>query len=109
MFIPCLIILSFFITTASNAGPGNSGGGHGQGQSHGQGHQNAGDFGGGGDLPPGLQKRGKPYGLEKQNKTPSGWSKGKKKGWHKRHGGKHHGDQHGKDKSRNELDKEDNH
>ncbi len=33
-----------------------------------------------GSTPPGLQGR-RPPGLEKQDKTPPGWSKGKKTGW----------------------------
>lgn len=31
--------------------------------------------------PPGLSKGRRPPGLEKQDKTPPGWSKGKKEGW----------------------------
>lgn len=32
-------------------------------------------------LPPGLQGKALPHGLEKKHKTPYGWSQGKKKGW----------------------------
>ena len=35
--------------------------------------------------PPGLQGSHFPPGLEKLNKTPPGWSKGKKVGWQKSH------------------------
>ncbi len=34
-----------------------------------------------GVMPPGLQHNGMPHGLNKQNKTPYGWSQGQKKGW----------------------------
>ena len=38
--------------------------------------------------PPGLQGKGGaelPKGLEKQEKTPAGWDKGKKRGWNRSH------------------------
>lgn len=37
------------------------------------------------NMPPGLQQKGLPPGLNKNNKTPYGWSQGKKTGWHKKH------------------------
>lgn len=64
------IALGAALTTATFADPGKG---------HGQGHGNAGNYSG--SYPPGLSS--KPHGLEKQNKTPEGWSKGKKKGWMK--------------------------
>ena len=74
----CLIILGLFASNIVNAKPpGHRGMGHGK--------ANVTENGDRSDMPPGLQKRGKPYGLEKQSKTPYGWSRGKKKGWHKRH------------------------
>lgn len=39
-------------------------------------------------VPPGLAGKGGatfPHGLQKQNKVPYGWSKGKKKGWNRSH------------------------
>jgi len=39
-------------------------------------------------IPPGLSGRGTPHGLSMQNKTPYGWSQGRKMGW-KKHS--HHG------------------
>lgn len=49
------------------------------------------------DSPPGLEKTDRtPRGLE--NKTPEGWSHGKKQGWNKTHGHHHkhhHGHHHG--------------
>ena len=46
--------------------------------------------------PPGLTKDvGKyPHGLEKQVKTPYGWTQGKKKGWYKNHHLHHKGNIH---------------
>ena len=34
-----------------------------------------------GDVPPGLEGKGRPSGLIKQDKTPPGWSRGEKTGW----------------------------
>lgn len=42
-------------------------------------------MGGVAGTPPGLQGEALPHGLSKQNKTPPGWSKGRKRGWYKRH------------------------
>lgn len=43
-----------------------------------------------GTMPPGLQKKEMPKGLQMQNKTPHGWSKGEKEGWSKQHWKKNH-------------------
>jgi hypothetical protein len=53
----------------------------------GQGHGNS-SFGSvtGSAMPPGLQNKGTSPGLQMQNKTPHGWSQGKKEGWKKYHG-----------------------
>lgn len=58
--------------------PAGVGGGKGQGNS---------GFGSitGGSMPPGLQNKGTPPGLQMQNKTPHGWSKGRKEGWKNKH------------------------
>lgn len=39
----------------------------------------------GGAMPPGLQGKGLPHGLSKQNKIPHGWSQGRKTGWTRVH------------------------
>lgn len=36
-----------------------------------------------GNVPPGLQNKAMPHGLQMQNKTPNGWNKGEKEGWEK--------------------------
>ncbi|MBI2792935.1 MAG: hypothetical protein HYX61_13395 [Gammaproteobacteria bacterium] len=88
-FITCLIILGFFATSIVNANPPANKG-------MGKGKANVTENFNSSDTPPGLQKRSTPYGLEKQSKTPYGWSKGKKTGWHKKHYRKHHGKGYGK-------------
>lgn len=88
--LACSVIIVALISNASYAKPpsgigggqqthGNSGNGGG-----GQGHGNSGGNSvTGGAIPPGLQNKGTPPGLKMLNKTPSGWSKGQKKGWQK--------------------------
>lgn len=52
------------------------------------GAQAASFHGGGGGSPPGLSGKGGgefPRGLEKNEKTPAGWSHGEKTGWHHHH------------------------
>jgi hypothetical protein len=41
-------------------------------------------------VPPGLQSKGLPRGLRMQNKTPYGWSQGRKVGWTRNHVGTGH-------------------
>jgi len=43
-----------------------------------------------GTMAPGLRDKGLPSGLANQDKTPPGWSHGRKVGWYKHHHHHHH-------------------
>jgi hypothetical protein len=47
-----------------------------------------------GETPPGLQKKGISPGLIALDKSPHGWSQGKKEGWLKNHSRRNHGKRH---------------
>jgi hypothetical protein len=54
------------------------------------GHGKAGINVKGSSLPPGLQDKAYPRGLDINDKRPHGWSQGEKRGWYKVHRGEHY-------------------
>jgi hypothetical protein len=78
--LACSVVVATLMSVASFANPPAGVGG-------GQGHGNSGFGSAGGEIPPGLQNKGTPPGLQMHNKTPYGWGQGRKEGWKsKRHG-----------------------
>ena len=76
IIVACSFIVAILLSAPSFANPPAGVGGQGKGNT-GVGSVTK------GVVPPGLQNKAIPQGLQMQNKTPTGWTKGKKKGWNK--------------------------